>query len=113
MITECICLAACAGSACSTYPVHVSFGYLRQLIVYNVRECLYVYSSGCNVCCYQDPSSSCLEITKCTLPCILALVAVYGFGVYACFVQVFGYLIGTVFSTVNTNALATFLSLRR
>ena len=89
-----------AGSTSTTGSadaMHVALRFVRQLVVEYVGHTLDVYTTRCNICCYQHPGVSGLEPLQRPLACVLRLVAVHCLGTDTARLQLTRHSIGSVF----------------
>ena len=59
------------GTAGAANAVDIRFGYIRQLVIHNMRQVVDIYPTGSDVSRYQHAGLLGLEITQRTLPCVL------------------------------------------
>src|ERR1043165_626813 len=57
-------------------PVHIAFGNIGQFVIDHVAKLVDVNTAGSNISSNEYTNLSILKLTKGTLPCILAFIAV-------------------------------------
>ena len=68
-----------SGTPGTADAVHISFRYIGQLIVDNVRKLVHINTSGCNICGYQHSCGVILEVRQRPLACVLRFVSMNSF----------------------------------
>ncbi len=102
-------MTGASGSGCSTNPMDIVFGNVRQVKIHNPWEGRDVDSPSCNVGCNQYVDSPFLKPKQRLGACVLALVAVNGFCLNTRFHQEFDELVSTVLGTTKDKRLMPLL----
>src|SRR5688500_3888313 len=74
-ITKRKCHALGTSPAGAANAVHISFGHVREIVVNNMRQVVYINTTGCNVGGYQYLQPPAFKILQGTLTGLLCFIA--------------------------------------
>ncbi len=96
-IAECDGFTRFAGAGGATNAVDVGIGFVREIVVKDVRDVVDIDAARCDIGSDENSATTAFEGVKCALALELGFVAVDGFCLEAFLVELLGKTIGAAF----------------